>query len=122
MHELSIATHLTELAMQYLPQGVLGSRVTLRVHIGALTCVSADSLEFCFESMVEGTSLEGAKLAIDTLPVIIFCDYCEQTRELPTIQALVCPECGRPSADMRQGQELNLYSLEIEDDLTVSLR
>jgi hydrogenase nickel incorporation protein HypA/HybF len=120
MHELSIAAHLSELALQYLPKELAGSCVTLRVHIGALTCVSADSLQFCFGSLVEGTPLEGAKLAIDTLPVIVYCDHCGQLRELPTIQALVCPECGRPSADIRQGQELNLHSLEIEDDLAVS--
>lgn len=120
MHELSIAEHLSQLALQHLPSGLPGTRIRLRIHLGALSCVSADALRFCFDAVAEETPLEGAELAIDLLPVILYCDHCQQVSELSTIQALECSHCGSQCVELRQGRELHLHSIEIEDDFAVS--
>jgi hydrogenase nickel incorporation protein HypA/HybF len=78
--------------------------------------VHKDALEFSFEVAARGTPLEGARLVIEELPVAIFCAACGETVELPGIQALRCPRCGAPSADVRQGDELELWSLEFSEE------
>ena len=58
MHELAITEGLVEAVTERLP----GQRVTrVRLEIGALSGVVADSVRFCFDLVTEGTDLEGAR-------------------------------------------------------------
>src|ERR1022692_3409106 len=62
MHELGI----TEAVVATVTERVPGGRVTaVRLEIGALTGVVADSVRFCFDLVTEGTRLEGAALEIE---------------------------------------------------------
>lgn len=88
--------------------------VTLRV--GALAAVVEDALQFSFELGTQGTILDGSTLIVHRLPVVIHCHSCDQDRELPGIQSFRCPTCHTPSADIRQGRELEIESVEIEVD------
>jgi hydrogenase nickel incorporation protein HypA/HybF len=61
MHELAI----TEAVVAQVTERLPSSKVTLvRLEIGALSGVVADSVRFCFELVAEGTNLEGASLEI----------------------------------------------------------
>ena len=113
MHELSIANNLLNLATQAATEAGAErvTRVVLRV--GQLTCVHRSSLEFCYEVVVKGTMLEGSELVIEETPVIIHCSACDKDVALPSIQSFRCPDCGAPSGDIRQGDELEMESLEI---------
>ncbi|MEO1087976.1 MAG: hydrogenase maturation nickel metallochaperone HypA [Acidobacteriota bacterium] len=116
MHELSIAHSLVELAEAAV--GVEGARAvkSLNLAVGALSCVSPDALEYCFELASQGSRLEGARLSFHRLPVVIRCAPCGRDVELPGIQSFHCPSCDTPSSDVRQGRELEIVSLEIETD------
>ncbi len=117
MHELSIATNLVELVTQHLPAG--GAKVqSVRLRIGALSCVHADALRFSFELVTEGTLLQGAALAIDTVPISIYCKNCDSIEAIEGIQSFRCPRCETPSADIRSGQELDLESIELIEEET----
>ena len=57
MHELAITEGLVDAVTERLP----GGEVTcVRLEIGALSGVVADSVRFCFDLVTEGTNLEGA--------------------------------------------------------------
>lgn len=115
MHELSIAHSLVEVATEHArAHGAAGIR-TIRLRIGQLSCVHRQALEFSFELVTEGTLLEGAQLEIEEVPVAIFCEPCGVVVELPDIQRFRCPRCETPSADIRQGRELDIESLEVVD-------
>jgi hydrogenase nickel incorporation protein HypA/HybF len=86
--------------------------ITLR--IGRLSCVQEGALRFCFDLASAGTELSGARLEIIDVPVQIWCPSCGAERELPGVQSLACPECGRVSGDIRAGRELDLESIELE--------
>ena len=115
MHELSIAMNVVEMASEQVLQAGGGSvsRVTLR--IGRLSCVHQDSLRYSFELAREGTPLAGAELRIIEVPVRVFCPTCQDEFELPGIQRFACPACGTLSADIRQGRELDLESIELSE-------
>jgi len=116
MHELSIARNLVEMAeTAALDAG--GTRVTqLNLQIGQLSGVVSDALLFCFGIAAQGTTVDGAKLEIETLPTIVHCTDCDRESILPSIQRFRCPICDAPAIQIVQGRELELVSIEIEDE------
>ena len=76
-----------------------GARVKeVRLRVGALASVIPESLEFCWGIVSEGTPLEGAKLAVNVLPVVVHCEPCAQDVELEGVQSFRCPRCGETCA------------------------
>ena len=114
MHELSIAMKvIDEVAVQVAGAG--GGRVlAITLGIGRLSCVQEGALRLSFELASAGTELSGARLEIIDVPVRIWCPACGAEQELPGVQSLACPECGRLSGDIRAGRELDLESIELE--------
>ena len=119
MHELSIVTSIVETVTETLaalPDSSRGARVLeVRLRVGALASMIPESLEFCWGIVSEGTPLEGSKLVVNLLPVVVHCGPCGQDAELEGVQSFRCPRCGEPCSDMRQGRELEIDSIEIED-------
>lgn len=122
MHELSIANSLVEIATEHVKASGAGRVSAINLQIGALSCVHQSALEFSFDLVTKDTILEGASLNIETLPVTVYCDQCEKEVELPGIQKFRCPECQSPSADIRQGKELEVASIEVVDNETAEMR
>ena len=87
----------------------------VHLRLGALAGVALDSLRFCYGLAVRDTLLEDSRLDVKELPVVIHCSFCERDRELPGIQQFLCPVCERPSAEFRQGKELEIESIEIDE-------
>jgi hydrogenase nickel incorporation protein HypA/HybF len=115
MHELSIAMGIVDAALEEAEQrGVQVTAVCLR--LGALSGVVKEALLFSYEVACEGTPLAGSRLVIEDVPVVIYCAQCKQERELKSVQSFTCPECGTPTMDVRQGKEIEVFALEIEDE------
>jgi hydrogenase nickel incorporation protein HypA/HybF len=117
MHELSIISSVVETVMESL-EGYPGARVLeLRLRVGALAAVVEDSLQFCYGIATEGTALEGSKLVVKTVPVVMHCVGCGQDVALEGVQSFRCPRCGEPCFDLRQGRELEIEAIEIDDGI-----
>src|SRR5579863_3223273 len=115
MHELSIVESVvdavTETAARY--PGATVKSVKLRV--GVLASVVKESLEFCWELATVGTPLAGAALVVNSVPIVVHCAACVRDSEIEGVQSLRCPLCGELAADLRQGRELEIESIEIEE-------
>ena len=116
MHELSVAHSLVEIASEAARDAGATRVREVRLAIGALSCVAPEALEFCFELASRDTSLAGARLRYRRLPVVIHCPTCREDKEIEGIQSFRCPVCATPSADLRQGRELEIETLEIDVD------
>jgi hydrogenase nickel incorporation protein HypA/HybF len=114
MHELSIAQSIVEVATESAVRANATRVLKVNLRLGALSGVVKDSLLFCYDLSTQDTMLEGSSLEFVELPVIIHCAQCAEDRELPGIRQFRCPVCGTPSGDVRQGQELEIGSLELE--------
>ena len=114
MHELSIAMSIVERAEEESQRrGVEVEAVYLK--LGGLSGVVKEALLSCYEMACEGTTLQGSRLVIDEVPVLIFCQVCNAERPLNSTQLFCCPECGTPSAEIVQGKELEVTALEIKE-------
>lgn len=117
MHELSIAMSIVEMAEEESERrGVDVEAVHLK--LGALSGVVKEALLSCYDMACEGTRLQGSRLLIDEVPVIIFCQVCKAERPLSSTQLFCCPQCGTPSAEIVQGKELEVVALEIANTET----
>ncbi|HTR66028.1 MAG TPA: hydrogenase maturation nickel metallochaperone HypA [Terriglobales bacterium] len=114
MHELSIALSIVELAEEEAERrGVEIEAVHLK--LGALSGVVKEALLSCYELACEQTPLQGSRLIVEDVPVMIFCLHCQARRPLQSIQLFSCPECGTPASEIVQGKELEVVALEIKE-------
>ena len=115
MHELSIAASIVETVTES-AAAYPGARVKeVRLRVGALASIVEDSLQFCWELASEGSTAAGAKLVIKMLPVILHCEACGVDSGIDGVQSFRCPRCGELAADLRQGRELEIESIELEE-------
>lgn len=122
MHELSIAASIVETVTES-ASAYPGSRVKeVRLRVGALASMVEDSLQFCWELATEGSPLAGAALVIHKLPVIVHCNACGVDSQLEGVQSFRCPHCGEIAADIRQGRELEIELIDLEDPETADPR
>jgi hydrogenase nickel incorporation protein HypA/HybF len=89
-----------------------GARVTcVRLEIGALSGVVADSVRFCFDLVTEGTDLEGATLEISQPPGQCNCRVCGADFE-PDGPFAICP-CGSTEVTVLAAQDLKITSVQV---------
>jgi len=109
VHELAI----TEGVVATVAGRVPGAKVTgVRLEIGALSGVVADSVRFCFDLVTEGTNLEGARLEITETAGRCRCRACGGEFE-PDGPIPVCP-CGGIEIEVLSGQELKIASVQCQ--------
>jgi hydrogenase nickel incorporation protein HypA/HybF len=114
MHELSIAMSIVELAEEEAAnRGVQIEAVHLK--LGALSGVVKQALLSCYEMACENTPLQGSRLVVEEVPVVIYCTNCRSQRPLSSIQLFCCSECGTPSSEVVHGKELEVVALEIKE-------
>ena len=114
MHELSIAMGIVDAALDEAQRrSVQVTAVHLR--LGALSGVVKDALLFSYEVACQDTPLEGSRLLVEDVPVMVFCHQCKQELVLESVQLFECPECATPTMDIRQGKELEVFALEVQE-------
>jgi hydrogenase nickel incorporation protein HypA/HybF len=115
MHELSIVSSVVDSVVESLGH-YPGARVLeVRLRVGALAAVIEDSLQFCYGIATEGTELEGSRLVVHIVPVSVHCGTCGMDGAVESLQSFRCPHCGKPASEIREGRELEIESIEIEE-------
>ncbi|MFC9267278.1 hydrogenase maturation nickel metallochaperone HypA/HybF [Streptomyces zhihengii] len=106
MHEMSLALAVVDqvetAARGRRAPGVL----SVRLDVGELAGVVAESLAFCFELACAGTVVEGAELITRTVPGTARCEPCAGDWEVGMPPRLLCPRCGTAAVELVSGREL----------------
>ena len=113
MHELSIALDLVDLACDEMDRRGIARVEAVHLRLGLLAGVVRDALLFSFDAAAVDTPLQGARLAIEDVPVTVWCDACAAERALPSVATRRCPLCGAVTARVVHGEELEMVGLEI---------
>jgi len=115
MHEMSIALEVIEIVKASLPPEPPRVRVEkVNLQVGKLSAIVPRSLHFCYEIAVRDTPLAGSRLEIEEIPVVARCNGCgfDWTLEKP---AFKCPACAGTDIAVLSGRELDIVSIEIEE-------
>lgn len=116
VHEFGIAANIIEIAVDSIPGDLNNIPIEkINLKIGKLSSVVPESLKFCFETMIPGTRLEGAKLSIEEAPVIAKCRECN-FQWIVSEPVFICKKCGGGLIDIISGRELDICSIEIADN------
>ena len=113
MHELSISSAIVDTAVKHAG----GRQIALvSLTVGALRQVVPDSLDFYFEIVARGTLCEGARLEQTLVPAGARCPGCGHEWELEGLPQFRCPGCGAAPAEIVSGDELEVESIELEEE------
>ena len=115
MHELSIVSGIVDSVTESLVAYPGAHIKQVRLRVGALAAVVEESLQFCYGIATEGTPLEDSTLVVEVLPVIAHCTACAEDVEIKSLYSFRCPRCEAPVSELRQGRELEIESVEIEE-------
>jgi hydrogenase nickel incorporation protein HypA/HybF len=114
VHEFGLAVNMIELAEEAARAAGASQIEVIRLEVGALAGVVPEALEFAFQGAREGTLAADATLDVTYLPALCHCAACDADFELDNRFGIAdCPTCGTPSADLRQGRELNLRDVAV---------
>src|SRR5690242_17188302 len=86
MHELSIAIAIVEQATEVAEQRGGARVLAVHIRVGAMSGVVKDALEFAWETACEGTTIAGAKLIVEDVPVVMRCPQCGTERAVVSAQ------------------------------------
>ncbi|MDY5430166.1 MULTISPECIES: hydrogenase maturation nickel metallochaperone HypA [Desulfovibrio] len=112
---MSIAQSILDIALEEIAKQGCDRLDLIRVECGALAGVVPDSLQFCFEALVQGGPHAAARLELVTIPLLLRCSTCGQTFGGEGQEALwqPCPACGALTGHtVEQGKELQISHLE----------
>ncbi len=113
MHELSIAiSMIDQITEESANRGGLEVEA-VHLKLGVFSGVDKDALLFAYELACEGSPLEGSRLVIESIPLVIYCATCGKNRVPPSLYELSCPECGSPGQSIISGREIEVASLEV---------
>ncbi|GAB1399173.1 hydrogenase maturation nickel metallochaperone HypA [Aminivibrio sp.] len=113
MHEVSLVESIVT-ALEKMMEEEGWTRVTeVRLRIGVLRQVNPEILSFAFETVTKGTPLEGARLFVTDVPLEYRCRECGQ---MWGEEDGLCPACGSPSRETLAGMEMEIESLEVEEN------
>ncbi len=117
MHELSIALSMVEMAAEEAARRGVGVQVcAIHLKLGQLSGVVKEALLFSYDVACEGTPLQGSRLLIEEVPVIVYCPTCRAETAIASLQHFCCAVCDTPTPQVVQGRELEIVALEIEGE------
>ena len=116
MHELSIVYGVVSSVTEALAGRKVAKVNSVLLRVGALSGIMEDPLQFGWGLATADTLLAGSALIVEHVPVTIRCGPCGKDVAIDGVQSFRCPLCGALSPEIVTGRELEIVSLEIEED------
>ena len=116
MHEMSIVEALLEAVQRACADAMRCEARVLAVHVrvGQLRQVVPETLQFCYEAATRDTVLAGSQLEIEKVPATARCRECRAEFAVEE-NWFECPRCQSAGAELLTGRELDLISIELEE-------
>ncbi len=118
MHELSIAQNILDIVHQHVAADDERTVRSVKLRIGEHSGVVAESLQFCFSTIVAATSLEAATLDIEVTPFCVRCARCQKNYR-SEFGIVTCPACGSSETEIVSGTEMQVVEIELGGNGTV---
>jgi len=120
MHELSLVRSIFRTLEDEFPADKMNRLVQVNLQVGKLSNVEPVLMQNAFQALVETeTQYEAVELAIETVPVVIYCSSCDHKSEVHQYK-FVCEECGELNNNVVQGTELLIHQVHFSEQLAVS--
>lgn len=116
MHEMSLVEAILESLEEMQKQNQWNHISKITLNIGKMRQVIPEVMEFAYKTATQGTPLEGSTLEINSVDMEFRCSAC--SREWGEDEmSFVCPFCGSTEVNMVHGMELEINTLEVEENV-----
>ena len=114
MHELGVTFHIMDHLEKVAKENQETHIHSVTLELGEVSTVIESYLQNCWTWAAKKRPLfADAKLIVETLPAITYCEDCEKT--YPTVEyGKICPHCGSERTYLLQGSEFNIKEIEVE--------
>lgn len=114
MHEIALASGILRMAQEAARTHDARRISRVRVGLGLLACIEAQTLSACFDIITEGSMAAGALLQVDVEPLSCMCVACGQAFVL-TQRVFACPACGSKDMTFEGGHGCRILAIEAGD-------
>ncbi len=116
MHEISLVRTIFRTLSDNFSAEELDRVEAIVLKVGPLANVEPILMQNAFGAVVEEeeTRFRESKLQINTVPILVHCPVCEQNSEVVQYR-FVCGVCGKPCANVVQGNELLIERVVFRD-------
>jgi hydrogenase nickel incorporation protein HypA/HybF len=114
MHELSIVLQVIDMAEKEATKYNAASIAAIELEIGELSGIEMSAFDFAWQQAVRSTMLQHAVKKVHRITGQGWCVECKALFPLHQLYEC-CPTCGAYSMDIRQGKELRVKCLEINE-------
>lgn len=113
MHEMSVCESVIRILNREAERHHFTRIKTVRIEMGARSCVTLEAMDFCFRVIAKGTVADGARLELLREPLVAWCLNCG---DLVSIKERydACPQCGSYELQINGTDTLRVKNLEVE--------
>lgn len=116
MHELGVVFHVIKSVNKIAVENDVKKISAVTIELGEVSSVLPDYLEDCWNWAVKKeTVLKDAKLMIEKIPAVTYCEACEKTYETVKF-GKICPYCKSERTYLLQGNEFILKNIVANDE------
>ena len=113
MHEMSLCESVISILNREAKRHHFTRVKTVRIEIGARSCVAPEAMDFCFRAITRGTLADGARLELLREPPVAYCMGCGETVSIQE-RYDACPQCGSYELHISGTDTLRVKNLEVE--------
>ncbi len=112
MHELAITESILKIANENALKAGASQVTDIHIHIGRLSSIVDDSVQFYWDMIAQNTICEKALLHFERFPAEIQCLDCGN-RYLVDSDMVPCPQCNSVRVKILTGDEFRVESIEV---------
>ncbi|NPV09855.1 MAG: hydrogenase maturation nickel metallochaperone HypA [Anaerolineae bacterium] len=113
MHELAVTEEVLRVVLNETERVGADRVAAVDLALGELSPVVRESVEFFWQFVTRGTPAERALLRFRSVPALARCRGCGRVYR-PQSRDFRCPGCGEVFADVLEGEEFRVESIEVE--------
>ena len=114
MHEGDFIQAVVDHVLKTLEKHPFGTVRKIRLRTGEMLHIVAESVQFYYDLLTEGTNAANAKIEVKQVAVRISCQACGYEGTVEDHHLLICPDCLNQTVKLLAGKDFEIAGIEIE--------
>ncbi len=115
MHELPIVQSIFDICVKHATANSVKKIIAVNLKVGEVSDLQDEWIQRYFDFLSKGTIVEGAKLKIERVPLVVQCKLCSESFrvDLRDSRKVECPKCQGTDFAYVSGREYTVDSMEV---------
>jgi hydrogenase nickel incorporation protein HypA/HybF len=115
MHELPVVQSMFDICVKHATANNVRKIVAVNLKVGEVSDLQDEWIQRYFDFLSKGTIVEGAKLNIERVPLVVRCKLCSESFrvDLRSDRKVECPKCHGADFVYVSGREYTVDSMEV---------